>query len=234
MRRSLPAACEGVMSADAGTGGGRLTVNEIFHSIQGEATHAGRPCTFVRLTACDLRCRWCDTEYAFHEGESMSLDAVRGKVAELGCPLVEVTGGEPLLQPGTAPLVRALLDDGYEVLVETGGHLDTAVLDRRARVILDLKCPGSGESGRNCWANVERLEREDSVKFVIADREDYEWSRQVVDRHDLANRCEVYLSPVHGELPASQLAAWMLEDRISARLQVQLHKILWGADRRGV
>ena len=222
------------MSAGGENGATRLTVNEIFRSIQGEATHVGRPCTFVRLTACDLRCRWCDTEYAFHEGDSMSLDAVRREVAELGCPLVEVTGGEPLLQPGAPELVRALLDDGYEVLVETGGHRDIGVLDRRAKVVLDLKCPGSGESERNRWENVERLRPEDSVKFVIADRRDYEWSRQMLQRHDLANRCEVYLSPVHDELQPAQLAEWMLEDGLPARLQVQLQKILWGADRRGV
>ena len=164
------------MRADVHT----LRVNEIFYSIQGEATHVGRPCVFVRLTGCDLRCRWCDTAYAFHEGRPMSPAEILDEVTALGCPLVQVTGGEPLLQRGAPRLVRSLLDEGYEVLVETGGHRDVGVLDPRARIIMDLKCPSSGETDKNLLSNVEQLRREDEVKFVICDRTDYEWAQNTV------------------------------------------------------
>jgi 7-carboxy-7-deazaguanine synthase len=210
-----------------------LVVNEIFHSIQGEATHAGVPCVFVRLTACDLRCRWCDTEYAFHEGTSLPIPEIVARVAAFGCPLVEVTGGEPLLQRHTPMLVRALLDRGHEVLVETGGHLDIGGLDPRARVILDLKCPGSGEAAKNRWENLDRLEAKDAIKFVIADRGDYDWASETLRRLTLAGRAPVFFAPVHGELDPARLAGWILEDRLPVRLQLQIHKLLWG-DRRGV
>ena len=221
------------MSTIAEAPAAALVVNEIFHSIQGEATHAGQPCVFVRLTACDLRCRWCDTEYAFHEGTSLAIPEILARVAAFGCPLVEVTGGEPLLQRHTPLLVRELLDRGHEVLVETGGHRDIGALDPRARVILDLKCPGSGEVERNRWENLDRLAAKDAIKFVIADGRDYVWARETVRRLALAGRAPVYFSPVHGELDAAQLAGWILEDRLPVRLQLQLHKLLWG-DRRGV
>jgi 7-carboxy-7-deazaguanine synthase len=210
-----------------------LTINEIFHSIQGESTHTGRPCVFVRLTACDLRCRWCDTEYAFHDGVPLSIPEILARVAAFGCPLVEVTGGEPLLQRHTPTLVRELLDQGHEVLVETGGHLDIAPLDPRARIILDLKCPGSGEVKGNRWENLDRLAGKDAIKFVIADRNDYDWASETVHRLGLQARAPVYFSPVHGELDAAHLAGWILEDRLPVRLQLQIHKLLWG-DRRGV
>jgi 7-carboxy-7-deazaguanine synthase len=213
--------------------GQRLTVNEIFYSLQGEAAHSGRPCTFVRLAACDLRCRWCDTAYAFHEGTSLTIGEILDRVAAHRCRLVEVTGGEPLLQPHAPVLVAALLDAGHEVLVETGGHRDIGVLDRRAAVVLDVKCPGSGESDRNLWENLSRLDGADAVKFVIADRADYEWSRDAIRERGIAGRCPVFLSPVHGELAPGALAAWILEDRLPVRLQIQLHKFLWG-DGRGV
>jgi 7-carboxy-7-deazaguanine synthase len=216
------------------TGNDTLTVNEIFYSIQGEAGHAGLPCAFVRLTACDLRCRWCDTEYAFHEGSPMAVGEIVARVREVGCPLVEVTGGEPLLQPQAPVLVQALLDDGFQVLVETGGHLDVSVLDRRARIVMDLKCPGSGEADRNRWENLQHLGSDDMLKFVLAHREDYRWACDVLREHELVKRCPVFFSPVHGELDPAELAGWMLEDGVGARLQVQLHKVLWGADRRGV
>ena len=211
-----------------------LAVSEIFISIQGEATHSGRPCAFVRLAGCDLRCRWCDTEYAFHGGTPMTVAEILDRVASFGCPLVQVTGGEPLLHPGAPPLVIALLDVGYEVLVETGGHRDLSVLDRRAHIVMDLKAPGSGEHEHNRWQNVALLSHRDALKFVVADRVDYEWSREAIRARRLDERCPVYFSPVHGELSASALAGWILEDRLPVRLQVQLHKLLWGASTRGV
>jgi len=220
--------------AGSAVGTGTLVVNEIFFSLQGEATHAGRPCAFVRLTGCDLRCRWCDTEYAFDEGTSLSVREILDAVGNFGCPLVEITGGEPLLQGRTPQLVAALLDEGHEVLVETGGHRDVGVLDPRARIILDLKPPGSGEVARNRWENVERLRRGDAVKFVLADKSDYEWSRETIRAHRMNERCPVFLSPVHGELNPETLASWMLEDRLPAHLQIQLHKLLWGPEARGV
>jgi len=210
-----------------------LVVNEIFHSIQGEATHAGVPCVFVRLTACDLRCRWCDTEYAFHEGTSLPIPEILARVAAFDCPLVEVTGGEPLLQRHTPGLVRALLDQGHEVLIETGGHLDIGGLDPRARVILDLKCPGSGEVAANRWENLDHLAPKDAIKFVIADRPDYDWASDAVRRLELQRKAPVFFSPVHAELDPAQLAAWILADRLPVRLQIQIHKVLWG-ERRGV
>ena len=217
-----------------GRGEARLVVNEIFHSIQGESRHAGRPCVLVRLTACNLRCVWCDTAYAFEEGREATVAEVFEAVRAYATPYVLVTGGEPLLQPAVHDLVGTLLDAGHEVAVETGGSLDIAPLDRRAMVVLDLKCPGSGMEARNRWENLERLKPGDEVKFVIADRVDYEWAREVMRARDLAARCGVLLSPVHGVLHPRTLAEWMLADRLPARLQVQLHKYIWPADRRGV
>lgn len=211
----------------------RLRINEIFYSIQGESTLAGRPCVFVRLTGCQMRCLWCDTEYAFYEGGWRSLEEVLATVAGYGCPLVEVTGGEPLLQPGCRPLLAALADAGYEVMLETGGGLDIAGIDPRVRRIVDIKCPGSGEAENNRWENLALLTDRDEVKFVVADRRDYEFTRDVITRHQLAERCPLLVSPVHGELAAAELAAWILEDHLPVRLQLQLHKALWG-DRRGV
>ena len=212
-----------------------LTINEIFHSIQGESTHAGRPCVFVRLTACDLRCSWCDTPYAFHEGQKMSVDEVVGRVREYGCDVVEITGGEPLLQKEVYPLMQRLLDEGRTVMLETGGHLSVeAVPDAVVRVI-DVKCPGSGESEKNHWPNLENLRPADEIKFVIKDRADYEFARDVVSKHELVDRCAaVHFSPVHGILDAKQLAAWVLEDRLRVRVQLQLHKYIWDPATRGV
>jgi 7-carboxy-7-deazaguanine synthase len=212
-----------------------LTINEIFHSIQGESTHAGRPCVFVRLTACDLRCSWCDTPYAFTEGRKMSLDDVIATVDGYRCPLVEITGGEPLLQRDVYPLMRRLLDGGRTVMIETGGHISIEEVPAPVIKIVDVKCPGSGESHRNHWANLERLAPHDEVKFVIKDRTDYEFARDVVNRHQLIGRvAAVLFSPVHGVLDAKALAAWILEDGLEVRLQVQVHKYIWGADVRGV
>lgn len=212
-----------------------LTVNEIFYSIQGESSFAGRPCVFVRLTACDLRCRWCDTPYAFHEGAPASVDDVLGRVAAYDCPLVEITGGEPLLQREVYPLMRGLLAAGRTVLLETGGHIDISGVPAAVVKVVDVKCPGSGESDRNDWANLDRLAPHDEVKFVITDRADYEFAREVVDRYRLADRCRGALfSPVHGALHPAELSAWVLRDHVPARVQLQMHKYLWGADARGV
>jgi 7-carboxy-7-deazaguanine synthase len=212
-----------------------LTINEIFHSIQGESTHAGRPCVFVRLAACDLRCSWCDTPYAFTEGSRMSLDDVVARVEGYGCPVVEITGGEPLLQRNVYPLMERLLERGHTVMLETGGHVSIEQVPAQVIKIVDVKCPGSGESHRNDWGNMDRLAAHDEVKFVLRDRADYEFARDAVRRHALPGRvAAVLFSPVHGVLEPGALAAWILEDRIDARLQLQVHKYIWGADVRGV
>ena len=212
-----------------------LTVNEIFHSIQGESTHTGEPCVFVRLTACDLRCSWCDTPYAFYEGRKMSIDEVLAEVDKYGCPLVEVTGGEPLLQQDVYPLMTRLLEQGKRVLLETGGHRSIARVPVGVERIMDVKCPGSGESAKNDWTNLEQLTPTDQVKFVVKDRADYEFARNLVTRERLADRvAAVLFSPVHGVLDARLLAEWMLADRLPVRLQLQAHKFIWPPDTRGV
>ena len=214
--------------------GSALTVNETFFSIQGEGTRAGKPCVFVRLTGCPLRCAWCDTAYAFHEGTRRSLEDVAAEIARHPCRTVLVTGGEPLAQPAAFDLVARLLDLGWEVLVETSGHIALDALDRRAVVILDVKAPGSGESHRTEWRNLELLKPTDEVKFVLAHRADYEWSRAVVRDRGLARRCVVMFSPVHGVLDPGLLGRWILDDGLEVRLQVQLHKYLWPGVERGV
>ena len=212
-----------------------LTINEIFHSIQGESTHAGRPCVFVRLTACDLRCRWCDTPYAFHEGRKMTVDEVVADVESRGCPVVEVTGGEPLLQPDVYPLMQRLLDAGKTVLIETGGHRSIAQVPPGVIRIVDVKCPGSGESEKNDWSNLAHLSATDEVKFVIADRRDYDFAREVVRREQLDGKvAAVLFSPVHGELDPKQLADWVIADRLAVRVQLQVHKYIWSPTTRGV
>ena len=212
-----------------------LTINEIFHSIQGESTYTGRPCVFVRLTACDLRCSWCDTPYAFTEGRKMSVDAVVDRVRSYDCPLVEITGGEPLLQNEVYPLMERLLEAGHTVMLETGGHLSIEQVPPRVIRIVDVKCPASGESGRNDWDNLRLIGPTDEVKFVILDRGDYEYARDVIVRHQLISRCAaVLLSPVHNVLEAKILAVWILEDRLAVRLQLQTHKFIWGPEARGV
>jgi 7-carboxy-7-deazaguanine synthase len=212
-----------------------LTINEIFHSIQGESTHTGRPCVFVRLTACDLRCSWCDTAYAFTEGRKMSLDEIVGQVERYDCPLVEITGGEPLLQREVYPLMDRLLASGRTVMVETGGHMSIGQVPAPVIKIVDVKCPGSGESHRVHWDNLAHLAPHDEVKFVIKDRADYEFARDIVGRHSLVGRvAAVLFSPVHAVLDPRDLAAWILEDKLEVRLQLQAHKFIWGADVRGV
>jgi 7-carboxy-7-deazaguanine synthase len=211
-----------------------LTVNEIFFSIQGEGTRAGRPSAFVRLTGCPLRCRWCDTAYAFHEGTRRSEDEVVTELLGLSTRLVCLTGGEPLAQPAAFALVVRLVETGWEVVVETSGHVSLAALDRRAVVIMDVKTPGSGETERMHWPNLDALTVRDEAKFVIDSRADYEWSRELVRERRLAERCTVLFAPVHGEIDPGLLGRWILEDGLPVRLQVQLHKILWPGVTRGV
>jgi 7-carboxy-7-deazaguanine synthase len=212
-----------------------LTVFEIYASIQGESTHTGRPCAFVRLAACDLRCVWCDTEYAFTGGKKMSVEAVLNEVGALGCALVEITGGEPMLQPEAITLMAELLGRGHTVLLETGGHHPLDDVPDDVIAIVDVKCPASGEAHRMHWANLDQLSAHDEVKFVIADRKDFEYAVEVIRRFDLAERtAAVLLSPVHGALAPDRLARWMLDDRVPARLQIQAHKYIWTPETRGV
>jgi 7-carboxy-7-deazaguanine synthase len=213
----------------------RLHINEIFYSIQGESTHAGRPCVFVRLTGCNLRCRWCDTEYAFYEGRKMTIAEVTAMVTSHHCNLVEITGGEPLLQEGIYPLADNLLQSQHTVMIETSGAVDVSRLDPRVIKIMDLKCPGSGECDRNLWSNLEHLSARDEVKFVLADRADYEWARATIRSRNLAGRVNaILMSPVFGTLDPAALAKWILEDRVPVRLQIQIHKHIWPPDTRGV
>ncbi len=211
-----------------------LTINEIFLSLQGEGTRAGRPCVLIRLTGCDLRCNWCDTQYAYDEGDPMSIDAICAAVAEFGCPLVEVTGGEPLAQPAAEALLAVLCDAGYEVLLETSGARPIDGVDPRVVRIVDVKCPSSGEADRMVWANMADVRASDEVKFVLADRADYEYARDVIGEHNLPDRCTVLMGAVFGKLDGAELAAWILEDRLAVRLNLQLHKLLWPHEERGV
>ena len=211
-----------------------LRVTEIFHSIQGESSFAGRPCLFVRLTGCPLRCTWCDSEYTFSGGADLPIQAVLEQVRTYRCPLVEITGGEPLHQPEAFLLAERLCDDGYTVLVETSGAMDTAPLDPRVHVILDVKCPGSGMTDRMFWPNLPKLRQQDEAKFIIKDRTDYEWARTIVQDYDLPRRCTVLFGPVFGDLEPRLLAEWILADRLPVRFQLQLHKFIWAPDMRGV
>ena len=213
-----------------------LRVIEIFLSIQGESSHAGRPCSFVRLTGCPMRCVWCDSEYTFTGGEHIGFDDIFSALEEFGCPLVEVTGGEPLAQKNAFPFITELCDLGYEVLVETGGFVSTEPVDVRAKIILDVKCPASGEAQRNHWQNLERLRREmDEVKFVVADLADWDFAKEVIARLNLFDRTrEVLISPVHGMPEMAKLAEAVSQSRLPVRLNLQLHKYIWGADARGV
>jgi len=213
-----------------------LRITEIFHSIQGESTHAGRPCTFVRLTGCPMRCVWCDSEYTFSGGEHFSVDDVLKQVRAFGGPLVEITGGEPLAQKEAQTLIQRLCDESFEVLIETGGYFSTEALDDRAAIILDVKCPASGEAERNHWPNLERLRRElDEVKFVIAGREDWDYALDIIKRFDLETATRaVLISPAWGEIELKDLADWVARSGLNLRMQLQLHKYIWGPDVHGV
>ena len=211
-----------------------LTINEIFKSIQGESSYTGRPCIFICLTGCNLRCSWCDTEYAFYEGQPKSVKDIMAAIDPLGVPLVEITGGEPLLQEEVYDLMDALLAKNYEVLLETGGGVSVAKVPERVIKILDVKCPGSGEDAKNLWDNLDHLNPHDEVKFVLADRADYEWSRDVLQRRDIHQKVQVLFSPVYDTLGLKELAQWVLDDNLPVRVQTQLHKIIWGKDAIGV
>jgi 7-carboxy-7-deazaguanine synthase len=213
-----------------------LRVTEIFRSIQGESTHAGRPCTFVRLTGCPMRCVWCDSEYTFTGGEHISIDDVMQQVHSLGCKLVEVTGGEPLAQKQAFELIRRLCDEDFEVLIETGNYVSTAAVDPRATVILDIKCPASGEEARNDWSNLAGLRADrDEVKFVVADEGDWLYARRVIQQYELETRAHaILISPVWGQMDLQQLANWIAESGLNVRMQLQLHKYIWGPDVKGV
>jgi 7-carboxy-7-deazaguanine synthase len=212
-----------------------LTINEIYHSVQGESTWAGRPCVFIRLTFCDLRCNYCDTEYAFYEGGKRPLEQIVSQVASFHCPLVEVTGGEPLLQKNVLPLMTMLCDAGHTVLLETSGAHDISAVDHRVHRIMDLKTPGSGEVEKNLWSNVDHLNSHDEVKFVIGSREDYEWSREKVNRLDLPARCHAVLfSPIFGRIDPCEIVEWILADGLNVRFQLQMHKFIWSPTKRGV
>ena len=211
-----------------------MKISEIFKSIQGESSYAGLPCVFVRTSGCNLRCGWCDTSYAFYEGEERSIDSVLEEIRGFGCDCVEITGGEPLLQEEVYPLMKRLLDEGYRLLIETSGSLPIDKIDRRAVVIMDIKCPGSRMSHAVHWENIRHLKKEDEVKFVIADRSDYDWSKEVLGRYPLLLERTILFSPAFGLMEPRQLAEWVLEDRLPVRLQLQIHKYIWDPQMRGV
>ncbi len=213
----------------------KLTINEIYISIQGESTWAGLPCVFIRTTFCDLRCSYCDTAYAFYQGSKMEMEDILQKVQSFDCPLVEVTGGEPLLQKAVLPLMTVLCDRGFRVLLETSGAHDISPVDQRVHRIMDLKTPSSGEVGRNRPENISHLTDRDEVKFVLGSREDYEWTREMIRKYSLNTRCKaVLLSPVFGKILSADIVDWMLEDRLPARFQLQMHKFIWEPTQRGV
>ena len=211
-----------------------LVVNEIFHSIQGESTHSGRPCVFIRLTYCNLRCSYCDTVYAFEEGRDMSVDEIIEKVNTYKCNFVEITGGEPLLQPEVHRLMTLLCDNGMEVLLETGGSIDISVVDPRVKRILDFKCHSSGMERRNLWENIHYLRKDDEVKFVIGTRVDYDWAKGVLRKFDITARCNVLMGVVYGVLEPRLLAEWIIKDNLTVRFQLQTHKYIWNPDARGI
>jgi 7-carboxy-7-deazaguanine synthase len=212
-----------------------LTINEIYHSIQGESTWAGRPCVFVRLTFCNLRCNYCDTEYAFYEGKKQKLKEIADAVEAFHCALVEITGGEPLLQKNVLPLMSILCDAGHTVLLETSGAHDISEVDPRVHRIMDLKTPGSGEVEKNLWSNIDHLTLRDEVKFVMGSREDYEWSCDKVRRYNLPSRCHAVLfSPIFGRIDPREIVDWILADKLDVRFQLQMHKFIWSPTQRGV
>jgi 7-carboxy-7-deazaguanine synthase len=213
---------------------GSLLLHEIYRSVQGESMYQGLPCVFIRTAVCDLRCVWCDTPHAFTQGTVWSADEVLTRVRELATPLVEITGGEPLVQPEIGPFMARLCDLNYKVLLETGGHRDLAAIDRRVHIIMDLKCPDSGEVTANLWSNIELLKPADEVKFVIASERDFRWAEGVMRQHRLTNRCQVLVSPAFGLVKPLDVAQWLLASALDARLQLQLHKYVWDPKARGV
>lgn len=213
---------------------GTLKINEIFYSIQGESTYAGLSCVFIRLTGCNLRCSYCDTAYAFYEGEDKTFSEILEQVKSYNCNLVEITGGEPLIQKDVLPFMHELCERGYEALLETGGHMDISGVDSRVKRIVDIKCPSSGESEKVLWKNIDYLDKNDQLKFVVATREDYLWAKDVIAGRCLAAICPLILSPVFGKIDYAMLAKWILEDHLPVRLQLQMQKFIWPPDARGV
>jgi 7-carboxy-7-deazaguanine synthase len=211
-----------------------MKVNEIYYSIQGESTKAGLPCVFVRLTYCNLRCTYCDTEYAFYEGKDLSIDEILSEVKKYDCNLVEITGGEPLVQEESLDLMKRLCDEGFEVLLETGGSLSIKNIDERVKIIMDLKCPSSKMMKKNLYENINYIKKIDEIKFIIGTREDYEWTKEVIDKYDLTNKCEILFSIVFGELEPITLVNWVLEDKLKVRFQLQIHKFIWSPETKGV
>lgn len=211
-----------------------LKINEIYYSLQGESTHSGRPCVFIRLTHCNLRCSYCDTEYAFYDGTEMLLSDIVEMVKSYDCPLVEVTGGEPLIQKNVLPLMRELCDIGFEVLLETAGHMDISATDPRVKRIMDIKCPSSGESEKILWENIDYLKNEDEVKFVVGRQEDLEFAKEIIEKYKIYNRCPVIISPVFNKLYNLEIAEWILQNHLPVRMQIQLHKVIWETTARGV
>ncbi len=211
-----------------------LKINEIFHSIQGESTYAGQRCVFVRLTYCNLRCTYCDTEYAFYDGKDQSIESIIDEIKECDCNLVEITGGEPLMQEESLELMTKLCDLNYEVLLETGGSLPIQNVDKRVMIILDLKTPSSGMMKKNLYKNLDFIKKTDEIKFVIGSREDYEWSKETIEKYKLENKCPILFSAVFGELEPITLSEWILEDKLNVRYQLQMHKFIWEPDKRGV
>jgi 7-carboxy-7-deazaguanine synthase len=212
----------------------KLKINEIYYSIQGESSYMGKPCVFIRLTYCNLRCTYCDTKYAFFEGVDMTLNEIIKQVSSYNCDLVEITGGEPLLQKNVLPLMNILCDLDYEVLLETGGHIDVSAVDKRVKKIMDLKCPSSGEAEKNYWPNIKQLMPTDEVKFVIGNRKDYVWAKKVMEDNKLNERATILFSPIFDKIDYSKLAKWILEDHLDVRMQLQLHKFIWPLNRKGV
>ncbi|MHB1687125.1 MAG: 7-carboxy-7-deazaguanine synthase QueE [Ignavibacteriaceae bacterium] len=211
-----------------------LKVNEIYLSIQGESTKAGLPCVFVRLTYCNLRCKYCDTEYAFYEGKDLSIEKIISEVKKYNCRLVEITGGEPLVQKESIDLMKRLCDNGYEVLLETGGSLPIKEIDSHVKIIMDLKCPSSGMVEKNMYENIHFLKSSDEVKFVIGTREDYEWTKEILGKYDLTKKCAVLFSVVFDQLEPVRLVEWILEDKLDVRFQLQMHKFIWEPTTKGV
>ncbi len=211
-----------------------LIVNEIFHSIQGEGAATGIPTVFVRLTGCNLRCSYCDTEYAFYEGVKMSIDEIIAKVKKYACNTVEITGGEPLLQKESLILMRRLSDDNFNVMLETSGSLSIADVDKRVKIIMDLKTPSSGMSDKNLYENISYIKKTDEIKFVIGDKADYDWTKEIISKYSLSGKCEIILTPVFGKIEPRKIVSWILRDKLKARFLLQMHKYIWEHDKRGV
>ncbi len=211
-----------------------LKINEIYYSIQGESSRAGLPCVFVRLTYCNLRCTYCDTEYAFYEGEDRSVDEIINEVKKYNCNLVEITGGEPLVQEESINLMKKLCDEGFDVMLETAGNMPIDVVDKRVNIIMDLKCPSSGMMNKNLYENINHLKKTDELKFVIGDREDYDWMNEIINKYNLADKCKILVSVVFSKLEPLTLVNWILEDKLDVRFQLQIHKFIWQPETKGV